>query len=143
MLEKNIQIIFIANKIEKEKGLEDFFSDLNPINIIRKLESYKRKEILPGNTLIIFDEIQACPKAVTSLKYFNEDANEYHIIALGSLLGVSVNRTNFSFPVGKVQFLTMYPMDFEEYLLAKGEEYLISQIKECYKENKPLDILFS
>ncbi len=133
---------YVYCNFEKEKGLEDFFCDLNPINIIRKLESYKRKEILPGSTLIIFDEIQACPKAVTSLKYFNEDANEYHIIALGSLLGVSVNRGNFSFPVGKVQFLTMYPMDFEEYLLAKGEEYLIRQIKECYKENKPLDILF-
>lgn len=73
--------------------------------------------------MIIFDEIQACPKTVTSLKYFNEDANEYHIIALGSLLGVSVNRGDFSFPVGKVQFLTMYNMDFEEYLLAKGEEF--------------------
>lgn len=133
---------YVYCNFEKEKGLEDFFKDLNPLNIIRKLESYKRKEILPQNTLIIFDEIQACPKAITSLKYFNEDANEYHIIALGSLLGVSVNRGNFSFPVGKVQFLTMYPMDFEEYLFAQDEKYLINQIKECYQTNKLLDVLF-
>lgn len=127
---------------EKEKGLEDFFKDLNPSNIIRKLSSYKRKEILPEKTLIIFDEVQACPQASTSLKYFHEEANEYHIIALGSLLGVSVNRGNFSFPVGKVQFLTMYAMDFEEYLLAKGEDYLVEHIKECYAINMPLDQLF-
>ena len=127
---------------EKEKGLEDFFKDLNPLNIIRKLASYKRKEILPENTLIIFDEIQACPQAITSLKYFNEEANEYHIVALGSLLGVSVNRENFSFPVGKVQFLTMYPMDFEEYLLANGERFLAEQIRECYKNYTPLDMPF-
>lgn len=133
---------YVYCNFEKEKGLEDFFTDLNPTNIIRKLENHKRKEILPEKTLLIFDEIQACPKAITSLKYFNEDANEYHIIALGSLLGVSVNRSNFSFPVGKVQFLTMYPMDFEEYLLAKNEMYLIEQIKECYKENKPLAMPF-
>ena len=133
---------YVYCNFEKEKGLEDFFTDLMPKNIIRKIGNYKRKEILPGSTLIIFDEIQACPQAVTSLKYFNEENNEYHIIALGSLLGVSVNRQNFSFPVGKVQFLTMYPMDFEEYLLARGENFLIEQIKECYAENKPLDRLF-
>lgn len=93
---------YIYCNFEKEKGLEDFFDDLDPKTIIRKLEGFKRKEIFKGNTLIIFDEIQACPKAITSLKYFNEDANEYHIIALGSLLGVSVNRGICSFPVGKV-----------------------------------------
>lgn len=133
---------YIYCNFEKEKGLEDFFDDLDPKNIIRKLEGFKRKEILPGNTLIIFDEIQACSKAITSLKYFNEDANEYHIIALGSLLGVSVNHGVCSFPVGKVQFLTMYPMDFEEYLLAKDEKYLVEQIKECYNKDKTLAIPF-
>ncbi|MBO5067018.1 MAG: AAA family ATPase, partial [Clostridia bacterium] len=81
---------YIYCNFEKEKGLEDFFTDLNPENIIRKLANYKRKEILPKDTLIIFDEIQSCPQAITSLKYFNEEANEYHIVALGSLLGVSV-----------------------------------------------------
>ena len=133
---------YVYCNFEKEKGLDEFFNDLNPLTILHKLENYKRKEILPKNTLIIFDEIQASPKAITSLKYFCEDASEYHVIALGSLLGVSVNRENFSFPVGKVQLLNMYPMDFEEYLLANNEEYLIDQIKKCFSSDKPLDILF-
>ena len=127
---------------EKDKGLHDFFRDLSPLAIIKKLSLYKRREITPGSTLIIFDEIQACPEAITSLKYFNEEANGYHIIALGSLLGVSVNRSQFSFPVGKVQFMTLYPLDFEEYLMARGEDELIRMIRACYAENKPLDSAF-
>ena len=127
---------------EKDDGLPDFFKDLTPEKIIRKLSLYKRKEIFQENTLIIFDEIQACPEAITSLKYFNEEANGYHIIALGSLLGVSVNRGNFSFPVGKVQFMTLYPLDFEEYLMARGEDGLIELIRECYERNTPLDGAF-
>lgn len=127
---------------EKDDGLHDFFYDLTPGKIIKKLSLYKRKEIFQGNTLIIFDEIQACPEAITSLKYFNEEANGYHIIALGSLLGVSVNRGNFSFPVGKVQFMTLYPLDFEEYLMARGEDGLIELIRECYERNTPLDSAF-
>ena len=121
---------------EKDQKLKDFFTDLNPYNIIKKISIYKRKEILENNTLIIFDEVQACPEAITSLKYFNEEANNYHIIALGSLLGVSVNRCNLSFPVGKVQFLNMYPMDFEEYLLAKNEAELIYIIKNGKRATK-------
>ena len=127
---------------EKDKGLHDFFKDLTPATIIKKLSLYKRKEIFPENTLIIFDEIQACPEAITSLKYFNEEANNYHIIALESLLGVSVNRGNFSFPVGKVQFMTLYPLDFEEYLTARGEQGLIDLIRECYEKDVPLDSAF-
>ena len=127
---------------EKDSGLHDFFHDLSPASILRKLSIYKRREIIPGHTLIIFDEIQACPEAITSLKYFNEEANDYHIIALGSLLGVSVNRGNFSFPVGKVQFMTLYPLDFEEYLMARNEHELIGMIRECYRENTPLDGAF-
>ena len=127
---------------EKDDGLPDFFKDLTPEKIIRKLSLYKRKEIFQENTLIIFDEIQACPEAITSLKYFNEEANGYHIIALGSLLDVSVNRGNFSFPVGKVQFMTLYPLDFEEYLMARGEDGLIELIRECYERNTPLDSAF-
>lgn len=127
---------------EKDTGLHSFFDDLSPVNIIKKLSVYKRREIIPGKTLLIFDEIQACPRAITSLKYFNEEANEYHIIALGSLLGVSVNRENFSFPVGKVQFMMLHPLDFEEYLMARDENELIGMIRECYAENKALDPAF-
>ena len=127
---------------ENDSQLHDFFDNLDPMTIIKKISFYKRKEILPHNTLIIFDEIQACPQAITSLKYFNEEANDYHIISLGSLLGVSVNRSNFSFPVGKVQFMTMYPLDFEEYLMAKNEHELICLIKNCFLTNTPLDRAF-
>lgn len=127
---------------EKDLGLHEFFNDLSPSSIIKKLSLYKRKEIFKGSTLIIFDEVQACPEAITSLKYFNEEANDYHIIALGSLLGVSVNRNNYSFPVGKVDFMTLYPLDFEEYLMAKNEHSLIDMIKECYKKAKKLDDVF-
>lgn len=127
---------------EKDKGLHDFFKDLTPATIVKKLSLYKRKEIFPQNTLIIFDEIQACPEAITSLKYFAEEANDYHIIALGSLLGVSVNRGNFSFPVGKVQFMTLYPLDFEEYLMSRDENELIKMIVDCFCSNTPLDTAF-
>ena len=127
---------------EKDQGLHEFFLDLSPRNILKKLSLYKRREIIPGSTLIIFDEIQACPEAITSLKYFQEEANEYHIIALGSLLGVSVNRGSFSFPVGKVQFMTLYPLAFEEYLMARGEDGLIGLIRECFASHKPLDHAF-
>ncbi len=123
---------------EKEKGLADFFSDLIPENIIKKISYYKRKEALPEHTLIIFDEIQTCPAALTSLKYFCEEARDYHVIAMGSLLGVSVHREQNSFPVGKVQFMNLYPMDFEEFLMATNNQFLIEEIKNCYVSNKPL-----
>lgn len=123
---------------EKEQSLKDFFTDLNPKTILSKLANFKRREIIPTQTLIIFDEVQACPEALTSLKYFCEEANDYHIVAMGSLLGVSVNRQQYSFPVGKVQFLNMYPMDFEEFLMASGDEFLISEITDCFNGNKPL-----
>ena len=77
--------------------------------------------IVKEKTLIFFDEIQLCERALTSLKYFQEQAPEYHIIVAGSLLGVAVNRENFSFPVGKVDIKTLYPMDIEEFLLAMGK----------------------
>ena len=133
---------YVYCNFEKDKKLAEFFNDLTPSSIIAKLALYKRKPIFEGSTLILFDEIQSCPEALTSLKYFNEEANGYHIIALGSLLDVSVNRDNFSFPVGKVELMNLYPMDFEEYLMAREEHELIKLIKESYTSNKPLDSVF-
>lgn len=80
-----------------------------------------------------------CERALTSLKYFSEEAPEYHVMAAGSLLGVAVNREKYSFPVGKVQMLTMYPMDLEEVLWAKGKQMLADMIREHYENNQPLD----
>jgi len=98
------------------------------------------QSIFPEDTLIIFDEIQACERALTSLKYFCENAPEYHIIAAGSLLGVAMNREQYSFPVGKVDMLTLYPLDFEEFLMATGNNPLAMLIKESYADFLPLSL---
>jgi len=112
---------------------EIFNRDLNPERIIKELAAYLGQTILPVETLIIFDEIQACERALTSLKYFAEKASHYNIIAAGSLLGVAMNRQNYSFPVGKVEMLYMYPMDFEEFLWAAGHIDLCSLIRKSYE----------
>ncbi len=85
-----------------------------------------------ANTLIIFDEIQVVPKAITSLKYFYEDAPEYHIIVAGSLLGVALH-SGVSSPLGKVSFMELYPMSFLEFLKAVGEISLSRNYKICIK----------
>lgn len=118
---------------------EIFDRDLNPQRIITSLDALSGHKISAGNTLIIFDEIQECEKALTSLKYFCEEAPEYHIIAAGSLLGLAINRGQYSFPVGKVNMLTMYPLDFEEFLMALDCDDLVELIKKSYNENLPLD----
>lgn len=115
-----------------------FEKDLNPERILAELAILKSVSITPGRTLIIFDEIQACEKALTFLKYMNEDAHEYHLVAAGSLLGLALNRGSFSFPVGKVDIINMYPMTFEEFLLALGEEKLKITIAQAINHTSPL-----
>lgn len=98
-------------------------------NIIRGISALTGVDVIPGKTLIFLDEIQAFPKALESLKYFCEDAPEYHIVVAGSLLGIALHQ-GVSFPVGKVTTLQLYPMDFEEFLMAKGERQLLSIMQE-------------
>jgi len=117
-----------------------FDRDLKPERIIRELSALSGQSIFPNDTLIIFDEIQSCERALTSLKYFCENAPEYHIIAAGSLLGVAMNREKYSFPVGKVDMLTLYPLDFEEFLTAAGNDSLAGLIKEAYSDFSPLSL---
>lgn len=107
--------------------------------IINKLELFYGEKIIPGKTLIFFDEIQANERALTSLKYFCEDAKEYHIIAAGSLLGIAINRKEYSFPVGKVQMINMYPLSFKEFLIAIGRENLIDEIQKHFDNNERMD----
>jgi len=107
--------------------------------IINKLELFYGEKIIPGKTLIFFDEIQANERALTSLKYFYEDAPEYHIIAAGSLLGIAINRKNYSFPVGKVQMVNMYPLSFKEFLIAVGRGNLIEEIQKHFDNNERMD----
>lgn len=116
-----------------------FDGDLKPERIIQYLETVTEMRILPEDTLIILDEIQSCPRALLSLKSFAEDAPEYYIVAAGSLLGVAINRNQFSFPVGKVDELSMYPMDFGEYLIASGRSLLKAEIEKCFENLDPME----
>ena len=107
--------------------------------VINKLELFYGEKILPEKTLIFFDEIQANERALTSLKYFYEDAPGYHIIAAGSLLGIAINRKDYSFPVGKVQMINMYPLSFKEFLIAIGRKNLIEEIEKHFNSNEKMD----
>src|SRR6186713_2941940 len=100
-----------------------FSVDFDVTRIIRSLTIETGQSISPENTLIIFDEIQEAPDALTSLKYFYENAPQYHILAAGSLLGVALHN-HTSFPVGKVEFLDLHPLHFQEYLIAAGQPQL-------------------
>ena len=117
-----------------------FERDLDPERIIRELAVKSGQSILKEDTLIIFDEIQASERALTSLKYFCEKAPQYHIIAAGSLLGVALNREKYSFPVGKVEMMVLYPLDFEEFLWATGNEAICTMIKDAYEHMAPLSL---
>lgn len=118
-----------------------FINTKDPKRILEQLSFIYGKAILPGKTLIIFDEIQECPDALNSLKYFQEEANEYHIVCAGSLLGIRLSHT--SFPVGKVDFMNMYPMTFSEFLIADGHQNLVDYMQSINKiENIP-DIFFN
>ena len=112
--------------------------NISPEHIIKNLEIIFGRVIDKENTLIFFDEIQKNTRALTSLKYFCEDAREYYIIGAGSLLGVHINKKEFSFPVGKVDFLTIYPLSFEEFLLNSTNGLLIDKIKECFNNNEKM-----
>lgn len=100
---------------------ELFASDLDTERLIMGFELYAGRKIDPHNTLIIFDEVQEVPRALASLKYFYENAPQYHIVCAGSLLGIALHEGT-SFPVGKVDFLKLYPLSFKEFLMAAGNE---------------------
>lgn len=107
--------------MDNNARMKELFTDFNIEKLIQGLKIESGVNIEPNNTLIILDEIQEVPNAISSLKYFNENANEYHIIVAGSLLGIVLHE-GVSFPVGKVDFLNMYPLSFKEYLIAIGKE---------------------
>lgn len=100
---------------------ELFASDLDTKRLVLGLELYAGRKIDPENALLIFDEVQEVPRALAALKYFCEDAPQYHIVCAGSLLGIALHRGT-SFPVGKVDFLKLYPLSFQEFLMAIGKK---------------------
>ena len=138
---ENYENIAYFNFDHDEALKELFLNTKDPKRILEQLVFATGKSIKPEKTLIIFDEIQECPDALNSLKYFQEDANEYHIVCAGSLLGIKLSHT--SFPVGKVDFLEMFPMTFSEFLLADGQENLVSYMESINKIEKIPDIIFN
>lgn len=113
---------------EQDRNLATLFdSSLSPDRIINDISLYIGEKIVSKDSLLFFDEIQIAPRVLTSLKYFQEEAPDFDVIAAGSLLGVSVG-TNDNFPVGKVNFLSLFPMSFSEYLMAAGEELFIEKL---------------
>lgn len=126
---------------DHDEALKELFvSTKDPKRILEQLVFATGKAIKQEKTLIIFDEIQECPDALNSLKYFQEEANEYHIVCAGSLLGIKLSHT--SFPVGKVEYLEMYPMTFTEFLLADNQENLVNYMESLNKIEKIPDIIF-
>lgn len=119
-----------------------FEYDYDVRRIVTELERLTRQKINPGETLLFFDEIQACPRAVTALKYFCEDMRELHVICAGSLLGVAITHSNISFPVGKVNRMQLYPMNFKEFVIANGYENLI-QIFSEWKTDREIPDVYS
>lgn len=123
--EKTVYISFDNNKQMKEL----FDKDMRTERIITGIELYSGHKINPQNTLLIFDEIQEVPNALTALKYFNENAPEYQIICAGSLLGVALHKGT-SFPVGKVEFMDLYPLSFFEFMRAMGKEQFVELVSQ-------------
>lgn len=134
---KNVAYVNFEDNSEIAKIFEQ---DLEIDRIVKELSVSLGISILEEDTLIFFDEIQACERALTSLKYFAENKSKYHVIAAGSLLGIAVNRQKYSFPVGKVKMLTLYPLDFEEFLWALDKKDLANMIRESFAEDKEFSL---
>ncbi len=130
---------YLYINLDKEENIRKIFeSTIEPDKIIQSIEIIKNITINIEDTIIFFDEIQVSERAVTSLKYFCESDKPYKIVCAGSLLGVKINRFKSSFPVGKVTIKYLYPMNFEEYLIALGENKLIEEIRSHYSSDEPL-----
>ena len=130
---------YIYINLEKEQDIQKIFAEtLEPEQIIEQLQILKKIDFDVENTIIFLDEIQVSERAITSLKYFCESEQPYKIVCAGSLLGVKINRFSSSFPVGKVIIKYLFPMDFEEYLIAINETKLLEEIRVHYQKNEPL-----
>lgn len=130
---------YIYFNLEKEEYLREIFEKtIDSEKIMDEIELYIGKKIDISKTILFFDEVQVSGKFIVSLKYFCESKRPYKIICAGSLLGVKINRFNDSFPVGRIQMEHMYPMSFEEFLIALNKEMLLEKIKESYENMIPL-----
>ena len=125
---ENYKNVAYINFEDNSEIAQIFEKDLEIDRIIKELSVKLGITIMEEDTLIFFDEIQACERALTSLKYFAEKNSKYHVVSAGSLLRVAINRGKYSFPVGKVKMLTLHPLDFEEFLWALAENYVCSSL---------------
>ena len=130
---------YVYVNLENMQNIKEIFERTSiPEEIIINMEAILNIDIDEENTIIFLDEIQVSEEAIKSLKYFCESKKEYKIVCAGSLLGVKINRFKSSFPVGKVWIDYLYPMDFEEFLMAINEEKLLKMIEQSYKTMKPM-----
>ncbi len=129
-----------VNLFEQDNIVKLYNSSLNSDEKFKQLKVLIDFDLDIEDTILFIDEIQESEQLISELKYFCEKHNNVRIICAGSLLGVKLKRTKFSFPVGKVKMLNMYPLDFEEFLLAMNQELLIETIKECYEQNKQISL---
>lgn len=139
---KYFRSIVYLNFEENEHFKDIFDYDFDVQRIIKEIQTLMNVQIQPGKTLLVFDEIQECPRAITSLKYFCEKLPELHVICAGSLLGVALRRENISFPVGKVNRLEMRPLCFREFIAACGGRSMLEVLSE-WEENRPLPELYT
>ena len=130
--ERNYENYALLNLEEQRYLHAAFDGDLSPKSILSKLEQLLGLPVRMKDALIVFDEIQACDAALTSLKYFQEEAPQFHVIGAGSLLGAAVRKRGQSFPVGTVDELTLRPMTFDEFLVGLGYESMLDGIREAY-----------
>lgn len=134
---ENFESLVTCN-FEFRPQLADCFTDLDPISICTRLEVAFKTRIIPGHTLLFLDEIQVCPKAIMALRYFKEKLPTLHVIAAGSLLEFALHEEQFSFPVGRIEFLYLKPLSFCEYLLSQNHNRLLELLQTTTLEN-PLD----
>lgn len=133
---------YVYVNFESSEHIPDIFEyDFDVKRILKELERHYKTKIVPGETLVFFDEVQVSPRAITSLKYFCENMNELHLVCAGSLLGVAIKRERVSFPVGKINRLRLYPMSFKEFVLANGREDLIEVFRD-WPTDRPIPDLY-
>jgi predicted AAA+ superfamily ATPase len=133
---------FVYINFEATRTVSAIFDyDFDVKRIITEIERLQKTKIVPGKTLVFFDEIQECPRAITALKYFCEDMKELHLVCAGSLLGVALKSKQISFPVGKVNRMQLYPMSFKEFIIANGREDLIASL-EKWSTDRPVPELY-
>ena len=132
---------YIYINFEAEERLSAIFEyDYDVNRIIREIERHFKTKVIPGKTLVFFDEIQECSRAITALKYFCENMKALHVVCAGSLLGVAIKREKISFPVGKVNRLRLYPMSFKEFVIANGRQDLIETFAEWSADREIPDL---